>query len=272
MFDDIPEARREQTPPQKELRASRSGLFWGLGVLGILLLGAGFWLIPRLLNPFAVSGPPVARAPSSTVPSSSPPTPAPSASSVDTSDIKASPSPVATENNDTLLGHLSYAEAPQAELRPISADGQLKLRAAAAEKFNAMVAAAKADGVYLQPLSAFRSVDDQNYLFFDVKAQRGEVTTERARVSAPPGHSEHHTGYAIDIGDPTQPNAHLQINFDQTSAFTWLRDNAARYSFELSFPENNSQGVSYEPWHWRFVGDRQSLETFYRARQLKSGQ
>jgi D-alanyl-D-alanine carboxypeptidase len=134
-----------------------------------------------------------------------------------------------------------------------------------------MVAADKADGVYLQPLSAFRSVDDQNYLFFDVKAQRGEVATERARVSAPPGHSEHHTGYAIDIGDATQPSANLQLKFDQTPAFKWLVVHAAHYSFELSFPENNPQGVSYEPWHWRFVGDRSSLETFYRARQLKSG-
>ncbi|MDE5117770.1 MAG: D-alanyl-D-alanine carboxypeptidase family protein, partial [Trichodesmium sp. St2_bin2_1] len=24
------------------------------------------------------------------------------------------------------------------------------------------------------------------------------------------------------------------------------------------------KGVGYEPWHWRYVGDRHSLETFYR--------
>jgi D-alanyl-D-alanine carboxypeptidase len=47
-----------------------------------------------------------------------------------------------------------------------------------------------------------------------------------------------------------------------------LQNNAAQYSFELSFPENNPQGISYEPWHWRFVGDSHSLETFYKAQQL----
>jgi len=49
-----------------------------------------------------------------------------------------------------------------------------------------------------------------------------------------------------------------------------LSANAARYSFELSFAKNNRQGVSYEPWHWRYVGDRDSLETFYKAQNLKS--
>jgi D-alanyl-D-alanine carboxypeptidase len=27
--------------------------------------------------------------------------------------------------------------------------------------------------------------------------------------------------------------------------------------------------VSYEPWHWRFVGDSDSLETFYKAKNIK---
>ncbi len=85
-------------------------------------------------------------------------------------------------------------------------------------------------------------------------------------MSAPPGYSEHHTGYAIDIGDEYYPDADLKTSFENTSAFEWLQENAAYYSFELSFPKGNSQGVSYEPWHWRFVGDRDSLETFYRAR------
>jgi len=37
----------------------------------------------------------------------------------------------------------------------------------------------------------------------------------------------------------------------------------------MSFPKDNPQGVSYEPWHWRYVGDTASLETFYRAKNLK---
>lgn len=150
----------------------------------------------------------------------------------------------------------------------MSADGQIKLRRAAAERFRAMVAAAQQEGVVLMPLSGFRSKQDQDYLFFEVKEQRAQRASERALVSAPPGYSEHHTGYAIDIGDGSRPDTHLKETFEDTPAFRWLEKNAARFSFELSFPRHNPQGVSYEPWHWRFVGDRHSLQTFYRARQL----
>jgi len=173
-----------------------------------------------------------------------------------------------TIDSDNLLGHLPYPEAPESELQPISYDGRLRLRAAAAEKFLQMSAAAGADGVVLAPLSGFRSVKDQEYLFFGIKEQRGQVTSKRAEVSAPPGHSEHHTGYAVDIGDGRTPATNLSQKFENTAAFKWLERNAAHYSFELSFPRNNPQGVSYEPWHWRFVGDTDSLETFYKAQQL----
>jgi D-alanyl-D-alanine carboxypeptidase len=36
----------------------------------------------------------------------------------------------------------------------------------------------------------------------------------------------------------------------------------------MSFPKNNPQGVAYEPWHWRFVGNSDSLKTFYTAKNL----
>ncbi|NET54338.1 MAG: hypothetical protein F6K09_38790, partial [Merismopedia sp. SIO2A8] len=42
-----------------------------------------------------------------------------------------------------------------------------------------------------------------------------------------------------------------------------LQENALAYGFELSFHGEEDSVVSYEPWHWRFVGDRHSLETFY---------
>jgi D-alanyl-D-alanine carboxypeptidase len=131
-----------------------------------------------------------------------------------------------------------------------------------------MSAAAARDGISLVPISGFRAVGDQKHLFFDVKAQRGQVTTKRAEVSAPPGYSEHHTGYAVDIGDGKTPATNLSPTFENTSAFKWLEKNAAYYSFEISFPKDNPQGVNYEPWHWRFVGDTDSLKTFYKAKNL----
>ncbi|PLZ38630.1 D-alanyl-D-alanine carboxypeptidase, partial [Fischerella thermalis WC542] len=141
-----------------------------------------------------------------------------------------------------------------------------------AQKYQEMVAAARSAGVILTPISGFRSVKEQEQLFFGVGAQRNQTPAQRAALSAPPGHSEHHTGYAVDIGDGTAPATNLNENFENTKAFQWLQTNAARFGFEMSFPKDNSQGVSYEPWHWRFVGDHDSLETFYRAKNVKPTQ
>ncbi len=168
---------------------------------------------------------------------------------------------------DNLLNHLSYEQAPDAEL--VSIGGGYRLRKAAAIKFQAMVSAARSSGVNITTISAFRSVEDQKRLFFGVGAARGQQPTKRAEVSAPPKYSEHHTGYAVDIGDSSVPATNLNQNFDTTPAYKWMKANAATYSFELSFPKDNIQKVSYEPWHWRFVGDINSLETFYKAHNLK---
>ncbi|MEH2009401.1 M15 family metallopeptidase [Nostoc sp.] len=180
------------------------------------------------------------------------------------------PTPTTESGNvNTVLGHFPYPEAPESELVTISANKGIRMRKAAAQKFAEMVAAARSAGVILVPISGFRSVKDQEHLFFDVGAQRNQTPAERAALSAPPGHSEHHTGYAVDIGDGAVPATDAQPNFDHTKAYQWLQANAARFSFEMSFPKDNLQGVSYEPWHWRFVGDRDSLEMFYKARNLK---
>ncbi len=170
-------------------------------------------------------------------------------------------------SKEDLLGHLPYNVAPRSQLKTITADGSLTMRSAAAKKFLQMQAAAKADGVNLVPISAFRDAKTQEQLFFAVKEQKVQDATKRAEVSAPPGYSEHHTGYAVDLGDGNAPATNLETEFAETTAFRWLEQNALKYSFELSFPLDNKQGVSYEPWHWRFVGDRDSLETFYKMRK-----
>lgn len=238
IYDDIPEALRQTSGEQSRPRSQRTLLIGaGLGVIGV---GLGVWWIPRLL----LASPP-------TRPVNSVPVP-----------IANGSAPASTP--DTLLGHVRYQEATPDQLEAVTTDGSIRLRRGAAAQFQAMMAAAQADGITLVPLSGFRSLADQKYLFFEVKAERGQDTTQRAEVSAPPGYSEHHTGYAIDIGDGDRPDTHVKTSFEETPAFQWLQANAAHYSFELSFPRNNPQGVAYEPWHWRFVGDQDSLETFYK--------
>ncbi len=165
--------------------------------------------------------------------------------------------------SSTLYGHLAYAEAPDGDLVAVG-NGE-KLRQGAAVQFQAMINAAAADGVQLVPLSGFRSRSAQSYVFYAIADQRGQTLQQRARYAAPPGHSEHHTGYAIDIGDASAPTHDLRVSFENTPAFHWLTANAASFGFELSFPENHPT-INYEPWHWRWVGDAESRQIFHPSR------
>ena len=246
--DDIPVAQRETPDVAPKPRTNVALLVGSLITLGVVALAAGGFVALRMQKPQdAVAGA------------------NPETASTDAPIASPSVSPSA----DALLGHFAYTEAPQAELSPIVPNGTIKMRKAAAQAYREMTAAAQREGVSLVPISGFRSIADQKYLYFDVKADRNQDAAERAKVSAPPGYSEHHTGYAVDIGDGNTPALNLNPDFDKTSAYRWLKANANRYSFELSFPKNNRQGVSYEPWHWRYVGDIQSLKTFYKARGQK---
>lgn len=177
-----------------------------------------------------------------------------------TSPELAEPSP----KTDTLLNHRRYEEAPQDGLVALNPNSLLKLQPEAQTAVNAMLAKAKAEGVRLGVISAFRTIEDQNHLYFDIKAERGQSAKTRAQVSAPPGYSEHHTGYAVDFIDETRPDTQLNPTFEETPAYQWLDKNAAFFNFEMSFPKNASSGVSYEPWHWRYVGNQKSLELFYK--------
>ena len=165
-----------------------------------------------------------------------------------------------------LLGHFPYPEVAASQLSEV-APGQ-QLQRDAAEAVLAMQRAAAADGVNLVVLSAFRPIALRKEVFFDVKSERNQSALERAQVSAPPGFSEHSTGYAVDFGDGSRPQAHLSEAFAQTPAFRWLQAHGARFHFILSFPRDNPQGVSYEPWHWRFEGTAEALKLFEPAQRL----
>jgi D-alanyl-D-alanine carboxypeptidase len=165
-----------------------------------------------------------------------------------------------------LLGHFSYPEAPAAKL--IAFAPGLQLRSDAAEALVAMQRAAAAEGIDLVVISAFRSIALQRHLFFDVSAERNQSAQDRAQVSAPPGFSEHSTGYAVDLGDGRDPATNLSERFETTAAFAWLQNNASRFHYQLSFPRKNRQGVSYEPWHWRYEGSTEALRLFDAAHRF----
>ena len=148
--------------------------------------------------------------------------------------------------NTPHFGHLPYAEANAADL--VKFQG-IQIHKDILPDLTAMINHAKKDGVTLIVRSGFRSIKRQRFLFYDIAKQRGQTLVERAKVSAPPGHSEHHTGKAVDFDDGDNPQF-LKTSFSSTKSGIWLHLTAEKYNFHLSFPAGNAQGVSYDPWHW----------------------
>ena len=121
----------------------------------------------------------------------------------------------------------------------------------------AMMDDARADGIDIGIISAWRSYNTQKILFDDkVKRlmssgySKEAAEKEAATCIALPGSSEHHTGLAVDFNVTSQ-------SFENTKTFKWLKENAENYGFIMRYPSDKMDitgGIIYEPWHWRFVG------------------
>lgn len=119
-----------------------------------------------------------------------------------------------------------------------------------AEALKTMSEAAKADGVILVVLSAFRSFDYQETL------KSKEVIPLGSHPSiAEPGHSEHQLGTAIDFTSGTNP-ALTFTAFANSLEYAWLMEHAIEYGFVQSYQTGKEDITGYiaEPWHWRYVG------------------
>ena len=166
---------------------------------------------------------------------------------------------VLINHDHRILGHLPYAEIPKEKL--VLIDPNIEVHVDMRDSLIKMRNEAKKDGVFLVFLSGYRSINLQNEIFYSLKSFRNQEAAERARVSAPPGYSEHSTGFAIDIGDATQRETDFETEFENTDAFRWLIKNAAKFHFKLSFTKDN-KFIDYEPWHWRYEGSIEALKVF----------
>ncbi len=126
-----------------------------------------------------------------------------------------------------------------------------KMLAGAAVALRSMMKAAADDGIELQVVSAFRSVEYQCGIIRR-KLDNGQDIDRILEVSAAPGFSEHHSGRAVDVTTPGY--AVLEEEFESSEAFAWLTGRAGDFSFRMSFPRGNVHGVAYEPWHWAWTG------------------
>ncbi|MBQ9250743.1 MAG: M15 family metallopeptidase [Oscillospiraceae bacterium] len=77
-----------------------------------------------------------------------------------------------------------------------------------------------------------------------------------AQSVAPPGTSEHQLGLAADIIDSEY--TYLDEGQERTGTQRWLMENSWRYGFILRYPNGTTDitGIIYEPWHYRYVGQR----------------
>lgn len=163
------------------------------------------------------------------------------------------------EPQKNLLSDLPYSQTAEIELGYIVADSDVRLQINAAKKFQKMLYAARNDGINLVALRGFKSKSDLEAL----ANNNNTIDENYTNNFSPLSYGEYVTGYAVDIGDKNAPETYQNVEFENTAAFQWLKNNAAYFSFEM-IPVDDEKGVGYEPWHWRYVGDRHSLETFYK--------
>ena len=112
-----------------------------------------------------------------------------------------------------------------------------------------LLKASIANNLEIYIYSAYRSFEEQNALKSYYTITYGEGTANQ--FSADQGYSEHQLGTAVDL-ITTGIGGTLE-GFENTEAYQWLLNNAHKYGFIISYPDDNEYYV-FEPWHWRFVG------------------
>ena len=103
----------------------------------------------------------------------------------------------------------------------------------------------------------FHAAEEENVNGFIITSgyrsyeRQGEVYAESEPGKAQrPGASEHQTGLAFDVTTETSSG------FESTPQYAWLSQHAHEYGFIQRYPANKADetGISYEPWHYRYVG------------------
>ena len=137
---------------------------------------------------------------------------------------------------------------------------KIKLRENCVMALDAFLKEAALNGVTdVSVTSGYRSYSYQKWLFaYYVEQHQSKFATREEceeyvmTFSCREGCSEHQTGLALDMHNlPAADEA-----FADTASYAWLSANAHRFGFILRFPKGKEDitGISYEPWHYRFVG------------------
>lgn len=125
------------------------------------------------------------------------------------------------------------------------------------EAFKTMNQAIKKDlGRGLLIESSYRSDAYQALVFLTVLIAYEFDLKKTAQRVAVPGYSQHGTPSKLALDLMTEqgvPQESDLMAFERTDEYAWLCEHAHEHNFYLSYPENNEDGVMFEPWHWQFL-------------------
>ena len=150
-----------------------------------------------------------------------------------------------------------------------------QLRKVAAEAFEQMVEAAAEDGINIKMRTGFRSYEYQRDRLYDVEVKNNKgkgMSEEKAiaeadKATARPGHSEHQTGLALDVGGESEKYA-LSYNFGETKEGKWVAEHCHEYGFIIRYVDGTKKepgkltGYVFEPWHIRYLGVEAATEMY----------
>jgi D-alanyl-D-alanine carboxypeptidase len=153
----------------------------------------------------------------------------------------------------------SYTPPGLAPVGDAGVSGKGKVRKLVLAELASMTAAARAAGKPIAVQSAYRSYAKQESIFNANVAQYGFKNA--ALSSARPGHSEHQLGTTLDFKSKGGPAPWELKDWATTPAGKWMKNNAWKYGFVMSYPQGKSPSVTcykYEPWHYRYFGRKLS--------------
>ena len=103
------------------------------------------------------------------------------------------------------------------------------------------------------PVSGWRSLEEQLTIYEESLQENGPEFT--AKFVAMPGHSEHQTGLAIDLGLRQPEIDFIRPAFPYEGICQRFRELAPAYGFIERYPADKEHitGIAHEPWHFRYV-------------------
>lgn len=120
---------------------------------------------------------------------------------------------------------------------------------------------ASSQNITLAVTSGFRRKEVQSTIYKALLFIKGEKAKDRV---AEPLHSEHQLGTTVDLTGKSTNYLSANDKFNGTVEDLWLKQNAYKYGFVLSYSKDKTSitGYDYEPWHYRFMGVELAKQIF----------